>query len=63
MIKASKLPNAKKRIAALRNFKRAYEECEEFDPGAGQRIIPKAAEKMGWRRKQGTRELYRCEVG
>jgi hypothetical protein len=43
MVEASKLPNAKKRVAALRNFKRVYEELEEFDPGAAQRIILKAA--------------------
>ena len=51
MVEASKLPDAKKRMAGLRRFKRGYENVEELDPGAAQRIILKAAEKMGWRRK------------
>ena len=46
MVKACKLPDAKERMGALRNFRRAYEELEELDPGAGQRIIVRAVERM-----------------
>ena len=46
MVEASKLPDAKKRMAALRRFKRDYEKLEELDPGAGQRIIVRAVERM-----------------
>jgi hypothetical protein len=46
MVKACKLPDAKERMAALRRFKRDYEELEELDSGAGQRIIVRAVEGM-----------------